>query len=105
MEPGLREPSKVVPVEVKLIAKDKDSIEVEIPGETETLFEPLRSALLRNPNVKLATYHSDHPWFDSKRLFLKVSDGKPAEALKAAAREVRDELTDALDQLDAMKEP
>jgi DNA-directed RNA polymerase subunit L len=96
---------KVVCVEVNLIAKDKDSIEVEIPNETETLFEPLRSALLRNPNVKLATYHSEHPWFDSKRLFVKVSDGKPAQALKAAAREVRDDLADALDQLNAMKEP
>jgi DNA-directed RNA polymerase subunit L len=92
-------------VEVKLIAEDKDSIEVEIPGETETLFEPLRSALLRNPKVKIATYHAEHPWFDAKRMYVKVSDGRPADALRAAAKEVLGDLTDALDAVDAMKEP
>lgn len=92
-------------MEVKLIAKDKESIEVEIPGETETLFEPLRSALLRNPKVKIATYHAEHPWFDAKRLYVKVSDGKPAEALQAAAREILDELDSAIEQIEKMKEP
>lgn len=92
-------------MEVKLIAKDKESIEVEIPGETETLFEPLRSALLRNPNVKTATYHAEHPWFDAKRLYVKVSDGKPAEALRAAASEILGELDSAIEQIDKMKEP
>lgn len=92
-------------MEVKLVAKDKDSIEVEIPGETETLFEPLRSALLRNPKVKIATYHAEHPWFDAKRLYVKVSDGRPAEALRSAAKEVLGELEEALSQIEKLKEP
>ena len=92
-------------MEVKLIAKDKDSIEVEIPNETETVFEPLRSALLRNPKVKIATYHAEHPWFDAKRLYVKVSDGRPAEALRAAAKEVLGELDEALAAVEKMKEP
>jgi DNA-directed RNA polymerase subunit L len=92
-------------MEVKLISEDKDSIEVEIPGETETLFEPLRSALLRNPKVKIATYHAEHPWFDAKRMYVKVSDGKPADALRAAAKEVLGDLDDALAAVDKMKEP
>jgi DNA-directed RNA polymerase subunit L len=90
---------------VKLISEDKDSIEFEIPGETETLFEPLRSALLRNPKVKIATYHAEHPWFDAKRMYVKVSDGKPADALRAAAKEVLGDLDDALAAVDKMKEP
>lgn len=92
-------------MEIKLLSKTADSVEVEIPGENETLFEPLRSALLRNPKVKIATYHADHPWFDSKRLFLRVSDGDPVEALRLAATSLHDELGDAFDQLGAMKEP
>ena len=92
-------------MEIKLISKDKESIEVEIPGETETLFEPLRSALLRNPKVKIATYHAEHPWFDAKRLYVKVSDGKPAEALRAAAKEVLSDLDEALAAVEKMKEP
>ena len=92
-------------MEVKLIAQDKDSIEVEIPDETETLFEPLRSALLRNPKVKIATYHAEHPWFDAKRLYVKVSDGKPADALRAAAKEVLGDIDDAIAAVDKMKEP
>jgi DNA-directed RNA polymerase subunit L len=92
-------------MEIKLVSKDKDSIEVEIPGETETLFEPLRSALLKNPKVKIAMYHAEHPWFDAKRLFVKVSDGKPAEALRAAAKEVLSDLDEALADLERLKEP
>ncbi len=92
-------------LEVKLIGKDKDSIEVEIPGETETLFEPLRSALLRNPKVKIATYHAEHPWFDAKRIYVKVSDGKPADALRAAAKQVLRDLDEALADVEKLKEP
>ncbi len=92
-------------MDLKLIAKDKTSIEVEIPGETETLLEPLRSALLRNPKVAVATYHADHPWFDSKRLFIRVTDGDPMDALHAAAASIHDDLNDALEQLGALKEP
>jgi DNA-directed RNA polymerase subunit L len=92
-------------MEVKLISEDKESIEVEIPAETETLFEPLRAALLRNPKVKLATYHAEHPWFDAKRLYVKVSEGKPADALRAAAKEILSDLDDALAAVEKMKEP
>jgi len=92
-------------VEIKLVAKDTHSIEVEIPGESETLLEPLRSALLRNPKVKVATYHAEHPWFDAKRLFVKVSDGKPAEALRSAAKEVLGEFDEALTFVEKLKEP
>jgi len=92
-------------VEIKLVAKDKHSIEVEIPGESETLLEPLRSALLRNPKVKVATYHAEHPWFDNKRLFVKVGEGKPEDALRAAVKEVVGDLGSALEQLEAIKEP
>jgi DNA-directed RNA polymerase subunit L len=92
-------------VEVKLISKSANSVEVEIPGESETLFEPLRSALLRNPQVVVATYHADHPWFDSKRLFLRVNAGDPMEALVQAAASLHDEMGEAMEQLAALKEP
>jgi DNA-directed RNA polymerase subunit L len=92
-------------MDLKLIAKDQTSLEVEIPGETETLLEPLRSALLRNPKVTVATYHADHPWFDSKRLFIRVTEGDPMDALHAAAASIRDDLNDAIEQLGALKEP
>ncbi len=92
-------------MEIKLISQTQDSVEVEIPGENETLFEPLRSALLRNPKVTIATYHADHPWFDSKRLFLRVTEGDPMEALRQAATSLHDELGDGLEQLAALKEP
>lgn len=92
-------------MEIKLISKDEHSAEVEIPGESETLFEPLRSELLRNPHVTVATYHADHPWFDSKRLFLRVTEGDPLEALRKAAASLHGELDDGLEQLGALKEP
>lgn len=92
-------------MELKLISKDEHSIEVEIAGETETLLEPLRAALLANPKVLIATFHAEHPWFDNKRIFVKVSEGKPETALKQAAESVLSELGDALEQLEKIKEP
>ena len=92
-------------MDVKLISKDKTTVEVEIPGEDETLFEPLRSALLRNPKVAVANYHAEHPWFDAKRLFVKVNEGDPLDALRKAAKEIQGEVEDAISQVEALKEP
>jgi len=71
---------------VKLISKEKDSIEVEVEGENETLLEPLKQKLLADDKVVTATYVIGHPLLDKPKIYVKVRDGKPQAALKRAAK-------------------
>lgn len=79
-------------VEVRLVNKTDKSIEVEVVGENETLLNVLKQRLLHAPDVESATYLIGHPLLDQPRLFLQVRKGKPEAVLKAAAKELREEL-------------
>lgn len=73
-------------MELKLINKEKDSMEIEILGENETLLEPLKQKLLEDENVEIATFLMGHPMLESPKLIVKVKSGKPQAALKKAAK-------------------
>jgi DNA-directed RNA polymerase subunit L len=73
-------------LELKLINKEKDSMEIEILGENETLLEPLKQKLLEDDNVEIATFLMGHPMLESPKLIVKVKSGKPQAALKKAAK-------------------
>lgn len=73
-------------MELKLINKEKDSMEIEILGENETLLEPLKQKLLEDDNVEIATFLMGHPMLESPKLIVKVKSGKPQAALKKAAK-------------------
>jgi DNA-directed RNA polymerase subunit L len=73
-------------MELKLVSKSKDSIEVEIAGEDETMLYPLQQKLLEDKSVVFATYEKGHPMLDNPKLIVKVKEGKPQAALKRAAK-------------------
>ncbi|MCI0496673.1 MAG: DNA-directed RNA polymerase subunit L [Thermoplasmata archaeon] len=86
-------------MEVRLIAKDKDSMEIEVPGEDATLLSPLLNALLEDDKVTFATFKKNHPLVGSNRVIIRVSEGKPQTALKRAAKKVEKDFEDAIQQL------
>jgi len=73
-------------LELKLLNKEKDSMEIEILGEDETLLEPLKQKLLEDENVEIATYLMGHPMLECPKLIVRVKSGKPQAALKKAAK-------------------
>ncbi len=73
-------------MELKLLNKEKDSMEIEIMGEDETLLEPLKQKLLEDENVEIATYLMGHPMLERPVLIVRVKSGKPQAALKKAAK-------------------
>lgn len=79
-------------MEVRLVTKDDKSMEVELVGENETLLNLLKQRLLASPDVESATYVVGHPLLDQPKLYVQVRKGKPEAALKAAAKELREEL-------------
>lgn len=80
-------------MELKLIKKDKDRMEIEIIGEDETLFNPLIQRLLKDKDVEDARFVKGHPIIDNPRIFLKVKDGKkPEMILRKNAKNIADDL-------------
>lgn len=73
-------------MDLKLITKDKNSMEIEIIGEDETLLEPLKQKLLEDSNVEVATYLTGHPMLENPKIIIKVKSGKPQSAIKKAAK-------------------
>jgi DNA-directed RNA polymerase subunit L len=79
-------------MELRVIRKEDKTLEVELIGENETTLNVLKQRLLANPDVDSATFLVGHPLLDQPRLVVHVRKGKPEAILKAAAKELREDL-------------
>jgi len=77
---------------LKKIKKTSKELEIEITGETETLLNPITEVLLKNNDVEYASYMSDHPESNKRKLYLRVKKGKPEEILLKAIKQLEDEV-------------
>lgn len=73
-------------MELKLLSKDKSSIEVEVDGVDEAMLHLLVEQLQNDSEVADALYIMGHPHLDKPRIFVTVKSGKPQTALKRAAK-------------------
>lgn len=78
-------------MELKTIKKTAKELEIEITGETETLLNPITEVLLEFDEVDYASYLSDHPESTKRRLYIRVKNGKPEDALKKAVKQLEEE--------------
>ncbi|HUL62493.1 MAG TPA: DNA-directed RNA polymerase subunit L [Methanocella sp.] len=73
-------------MEVKIIRKSDTEIEMEVRGESHTLMNALKAALLEDQAVETATYTIEFPGVSEPVLFVKTSKGEdPIDAIKKAA--------------------
>jgi DNA-directed RNA polymerase subunit L len=92
-------------MEVRILSKEKDFIEIELQGANETILEPLKQKLLQDENVAQATYMMGHPMLARPRLKVKVKEGKPHAALKKAAKAIAGEFREAQTLIEKAKKP
>ena len=83
-------------MELTLLNKTKDSIEIEVIGEDETLLYPLQQKLVEDDSVEYATYVMGHPLLEHPKLIVKVKEGKPQNALKRAAKALANKYKECL---------
>ncbi|HVL48914.1 MAG TPA: RpoL/Rpb11 RNA polymerase subunit family protein [Candidatus Thermoplasmatota archaeon] len=76
-------------MEISLLKKTENALEIEVKGENETLLNLLKQHLLKSEKVVSATYLMGHPFLDNPKLYLEVKGGKPEAQLKQAAKELR----------------
>ncbi len=73
-------------MQVDLVSKEKDSMELKFLEEGETLLIPLKNQLLEDTAVAYANYNIKHPQLDIPPFYFKVRTGKPQNALKKACK-------------------
>jgi len=86
-------------MEIKLLKKQKDMIQLEIIGSDDTMIFPLVHQLLKDENVEDCSYVTGHPDLDNPTLTVKVKDGKPQSALKKAAKALASEFSSASEMI------
>jgi DNA-directed RNA polymerase subunit L len=87
-------------MQVELIAKEKDSMELKLIGESETFLIPLKNQLLEDSAVAYANYNVRHPKLDVPPFYFKVNSGKPQNALKKACKALSNTFKDIQDQFE-----
>lgn len=72
-------------MDLKIIEKSDIQILVEIAGESHTLLNTLKSSLLDDPRVEVATYDIKHPTISEPVLFVKTDGVDPIVAITEAS--------------------
>jgi DNA-directed RNA polymerase subunit L len=72
-------------VNLKILRKTGDEIRIEFEGEGHTLLNLLRTELLADKRVKLATYDTKFPIMDNPIFRLKTDGSDPVAVLREAS--------------------
>ena len=72
-------------MDLKVIEKSDTQIIIEIRGESHTLLNTLKSSLLDDPRVEVATYDIKHPTISDPVLFVKTDGVDPIVAITEAS--------------------
>jgi DNA-directed RNA polymerase subunit L len=75
-------------LDLKIIKKTSDEISIEFSGEGHTLLNLLRTELLADERVMLATYDTKFPVMDNPVFRLKTTGADPVAVLQNAATKI-----------------
>ena len=85
-------------MKLNVIRKDKNSILIEVKGESISFVNLLKYELWKDKNVLEAAAIKEHPYMGEPKLLVKVKTGNPLTAIKKAVKnlslqtkEIRDE--------------
>ncbi len=79
---------------VTILSKEDDEVEVEVAGEDHTLMNALKDSLLRLEEVEAATYDVNPEQSGSKTdpiLYVETNEGDPLEAIESAADNLQED--------------
>ncbi|MCD4703745.1 MAG: DNA-directed RNA polymerase subunit L [Methanosarcinaceae archaeon] len=72
-------------MELKIISKEDDEIQLEIKGESHTLLNMLKSVLLDDERVEIATYDMKHVTISDPVILVKTDGTDPIIIVRDAA--------------------
>jgi DNA-directed RNA polymerase subunit L len=75
-------------MEIKVFNKTSQEMKLEISGETHTLLNALKSILLEDERVIIASYDIKHPEISNPVLYIRTKGVDPVIALKEASAQL-----------------
>jgi len=75
-------------MEINILQETKHKIEFELPEEDHTFCNALKDALLKDSDVKVATYRIYHPLKRKPRILIETT-GEVRKALERAAKSLK----------------
>lgn len=84
-------------MELTILKKTDNEINIKVAGETHTLLNLLKTALLNNKHVDIATYDIKHPTISEPVLFVRTDGADPIEVIKKASKELINECNEFID--------
>ncbi len=78
-------------MELTIINKTENEINLRVAGETHTLLNMLKTALLNNKHVEIATYDIKHPTISEPVLFVRTDGADPIDVITKASKEITKE--------------
>jgi DNA-directed RNA polymerase subunit L len=70
-------------MQLKVLSQSATEMEIEVHGETETLLNPIKQALLADKDVDFAEYIIEHPSLSVPKVFIRTKGkAKPEVVLK-----------------------
>lgn len=79
-------------MEIKVLNKEKNSLEFKLIGERHTLPALLKKQLLKDSSVEFASYKLEHPFDNDAMFFLRTKGKTPAKALQDASNALKKDL-------------
>jgi len=75
-------------MELTILNKTENEINIKVSGETHTLLNMLKASLLNNKHVEIATYDIKHPTISDPVLFVRTDGADPIDVIKKASKEM-----------------
>ncbi|MCQ1536062.1 DNA-directed RNA polymerase subunit L [Methanosarcina sp. KYL-1] len=72
-------------MELNILSKTENELEVELKGETHTLLNMLRDLLIKDERVEIAFYDMKHVSISDPILYIKTDGSDPIQVLRDAA--------------------
>ncbi|MDO9096948.1 MAG: DNA-directed RNA polymerase subunit L [Candidatus Methanoperedens sp.] len=81
-------------MELTILNKTDNEINIRVTGETHTILNMLKTVLLNNKHVEIATYDIKHPTISEPVLFVRTDGADPIDVIKKASKEMAKECDD-----------
>ncbi len=75
-------------MELTIVNKTDNEINIKVAGESHTLLNALKTALLNNKHVEIATYDIKHPTISDPVLFVRTDGADPIKVIKKASEDI-----------------
>jgi len=78
-------------MELKVVKEEKDSVLLEIGGETVSFANLLTQESWNDKSISEASHIKEHPYLSQPKVFLKSSRGSPKDILKKTSERIVDQ--------------